>query len=239
MRPLVEGRWGDESMAGQITGARVLLVEDDPAVRVAVSAALEVQGFVVDAFPDSEGVEELLRSSPPDLAVLDVRLPGRLDGFGLAERLRQGPDVPVVFLTAADALEDRLRGFDLGCDDYLVKPFSLLELVSRLRAVLRRTGAGARLMSVGDVCIDVSRRNATRAGAALGLTPTEFDLLLELARRPGIVRSKSDLLRIVWGFADNAPHLVEVHISALRKKLEAHGPRVVLTARGGYVLSEM
>jgi two-component system, OmpR family, response regulator len=225
-------------VAGQITGARVLLVEDDPAVRVGVSTALEAQGFLVDAVADGDDLDELVRVSPPDLAVLDVRLPGRLDGFGLAERLRRSSDVPVVFLTAADALEDRLRGFELGCDDYLVKPFSVRELVSRLRAVLRRTGVGAKQVAVGDICIDVSRRTATRDGRGLGLTPTEFDLLLELARRPGVVRTKAELLRTVWGFADNAPHLVEVHISALRKKLEVSGPRVVLTTRGGYVLSE-
>jgi len=222
---------------GEAAGANVLLVEDDPSVRLGVAAALVAQGFVVHSVRDGSEVDHALSSFSPDLAVLDVRLPGDRDGFELAAELKERSDIPVVFVTAADALEDRLRGFDLGCDDYLVKPFSVRELISRIRAVLRRTGFTNTEAVVGDLVIDTVGRTVRRGSLEVVLTPTEFDLLLELARRPGALRSKPELLESVWGIREHAPHLVEVHVSALRKKLEEHGPRVILTARGGYVLN--
>jgi DNA-binding response OmpR family regulator len=218
-------------------GANVLLVEDDPSVRLGVASALVAQGFGVHAMRDGSELDDALARFTPDLALLDVRLPGPMDGFELAAELRARSDVPVLFVTAADALEDRLRGFDLGCDDYLVKPFSVRELISRVRAVLRRTGFVNTEAVVGDLVIDTVRRTVRRGSLEVVLTPTEFDLLVEFARRPGTLRSKRELLESVWGIKEHAPHMVEVHVSALRKKLEEHGPRVILTARGGYVMN--
>ena len=174
----------------------------------------------------------------PDLAVLDIRLPDGDEGFDLALRLRAAAEVPVLFVTAADSLQDRLRGFEVGADDYLVKPFAVAELLVRVRAILRRAG---RLSSptheVCDLMVDEANRTARRAGSEISLTKTEFELLAVLARDAGTVFSKTQLLSLVWGFDGYAPNLVEVHISALRRKLEVHGPRLIHTERAeGYVL---
>ena len=144
----------------------------------------------------------------------------------------------MLFLTAADAVEDRLRGFEVGGDDYLVKPFAMAELLARIRALLRRTGREtSATRQVRDLMIDEASRTVHRAGVQVDLTGTEFDLLWALARNPGATLSKVQLLSQVWGFDLYEPNLVEVHVSALRRKLEAHGPRVIHTERGrGYVL---
>lgn len=215
---------------------RVVVVEDDAAVRDGVASALAAQGYEVEPLADADRFDDVVAALRPDLLLLDVTLPGDVDGFVLASRVRRHSDVPIVFLTAADAVEDRIRGFELGCDDYLVKPFSLRELLVRIRAILRRAGARPSVLAAGDLAIDPAARTATRAGVELALTPTEFDLLLLLARSPGTVIPKQELFRQVWGFDEPGGHTVEVHISALRRKLERHGPRVVVTARGGYAL---
>ncbi|MFD0578132.1 response regulator transcription factor [Dactylosporangium darangshiense] len=164
-------------------------------------------------------------------------LPGG-DGFDLAARLRAGRDVPIMFLTARDTVEDRLRGFALGADDYLVKPFALEELLARLRAVLRRTGRLDRVIEAGDLIIDEQAGLATRGGEPLELTPTELRVLAYLVRHRGLVLSKTQLLTQVWGYDAYDPNVVEVHMSALRRKLEARGPRIIETVRGlGYRLS--
>jgi len=172
----------------------------------------------------------------PDLAVLDVMLPSG-DGFELARALRDARDLPIVFLTARDAVEDRLRGFGLGADDYLVKPFRLEELLARVRAVLRRTGPIGAAIEAGDVVIDEQAGLAARAGTRLELTATELRLLAYLVRQRGLLLSKHQLLTQVWGYDAYDPNVVEVHVSALRRKLEAHGPRILHTVRGlGYRL---
>ncbi|MFN2555957.1 MAG: response regulator transcription factor [Nitriliruptorales bacterium] len=221
-----------------ITSApRVLVVEDDAAVRDTVTLALEQQGFEVRAVSDGLAVEQAVRDFRPDLAVLDVRLPVGPSGLGVARNLRTLTDAPIIFLTAADAVEDRLAGFRAGGDDYLAKPFAVEELLARIRALLRRSGRMAARWQVGDVVVDEDARTVTRAGQRIDLTRTEFDLLVALGSKPGRVLSKSQLLTGVWGFEEYDPNLVEVYVSTLRRKLEQHGTRLINTVRGvGYVL---
>jgi len=215
---------------------RVVVVEDEDAVRAAVEQALRTDGLAVSSFADWVDADKILRAAP-DLAVLDVMLP-RGNGLDLARRLRARRDVPIVFLTARDAVDDRLAGFALGADDYLVKPFALEELLARVRAVLRRTGRLGAALEAGDVLVDEQAGCATRGGQDLGLTPTELKLLVFLVRHRGMVLSKPQLLTQVWGYEAYDPNVVEVHVSALRRKLELHGPRIVETARGlGYRLA--
>lgn len=217
---------------------RLLLIEDDPSLREAVGSALGQAGYEVRTEADGARFPELVEEFLPDLAILDVRLPGEADGFELARQLRQQTVVPVLFMTAADTLEDRLRGFDVGADDYLVKPFAIAELLARIRAILRRAG---RMQSttheIGDLLIDEATRTVRRDGHDIALTRIEFELLTALARATGQVLSKAQLLSLVWGFDGYHDNLVEVHVSALRRKLEAHGRRLVHTEHGeGYVL---
>jgi DNA-binding response OmpR family regulator len=217
---------------------RVLLIEDDTAVREGVASALAGHGYQVEVAEDGTGLAAMLERSRPDIAILDVGLHVGPDGFELARQIRAASDIPVVFLTAADSVEDRVRGFDVGGDDYIVKPFSVAELLVRMRALLRRSARlASSTLQVTDLLIDMSERRAVRNGQPLTLTPTEFDLLATLARNPGRVWSKRELLTEVWGFDAYQPHLVEVHVSALRRKIEASGSRLIHTERGGgYVL---
>lgn len=212
---------------------RVVVVEDDEAVRNAVERALHGEGFAVAAFPDASDADTILATAP-DLAVLDVMLPHG-NGFELARRLRGCRDLPIVFLTARDAVDDRLAGFELGADDYLVKPFALEELLARVRAVLHRTGRLSAPLEAGDTLVDEKAGLASRAGRDLALTPTELRLLAFFVRHRGMVLSKHQLLTQVWGYEAFDPNVVEVHVSDLRRKLEANGPRVLETVRGlGY-----
>ncbi|MEJ2865097.1 response regulator transcription factor [Actinomycetospora flava] len=222
------GTWG--------TAARVVVVEDEAAIRESVVDALADAGFRVVGRDDGAGLEELLDGFRPDLVVLDVMLPGR-DGFALLDVVRARSDAGLVLLTARDALADRLHGLDGGADDYVVKPFLLAELVSRVRAVLRRRGRVPTAMTIGDLVVDDEAGTATRAGAVLDLTATELRLLRYLAEQRGRTVTKNQILTQVWGYDAYDPNLVEVHVSALRRKLEAHGPRIVHTVRGlGYAL---
>jgi DNA-binding response OmpR family regulator len=222
------------SMKGE--AARVVVVEDEPSVREAIERALADDGLTVTAFSDFADPAVILRSAP-DLAVIDVVLPHG-NGFDLARELRTRRDVPVVFVTARDAIDDRLRGFSLGADDYLVKPFALEELLARVRAVLHRTGRVSTPLVAGDVLLDEQAGFAQRNGRDLELTATELRLLSFLMRHRGAVLSKPQLLTQVWGYDAYDHNLVEVHVSALRRKLERYGPRVVETVHGlGYRLS--
>jgi two-component system OmpR family response regulator len=217
---------------------RLLVVEDDQTLREAIAAVLLATGYEVCAMSDGSRIDEVVETFRPDLAILDVRLPSGPDGFQVGRRIRACEEIPLIYVTAADTLADRLHGFELGADDYLVKPFAMAELLARTKAVLRRAG---RLTSptweVRDVVIDEAGRVASRAGERLDLTKIEFDLLCALAREPGRVLSKLQLLAMVWGFAEFSPNLVEVHVSALRRKLESIGPRIIQTERNqGYVI---
>jgi DNA-binding response OmpR family regulator len=217
---------------------RVLVVEDETAIRTTLEVALRGEGYEVRAEADGLTLRDVVDGFRPDLAVLDVRLPVGPDGYSMAKTLRTSSDLPLLFLTAADAVEDRLAGFDAGADDYLIKPFSMAEFLARTQALLRRAG---RLTSsawqVGDLVVDDGARSVSRTGVQLELTRTEYDLLSMLAQHVGRVLSKTQLLTSVWGFDAYDANLVEVHMSALRRKLETRGPRLIHTVRGaGYVL---
>lgn len=222
----------------QARGAHIWLVEDDRLIRSSIQECLRAEGFRVLSDEHGRDLEQVVGEFRPDLAILDVRLKLGPDGVAVARALREASDVAVVFLTAADSIEERLAGFHAGADDYLVKPFSMAELVLRVHAVLRRTGrAGSARRTVGDVLIDDATRVVTRADVVVPLTKREFDLLSALAARPGQVLTKLQLLALVWRFESSDPNLVEVHMSALRRKLEVHGPRILETVQGiGYRL---
>ncbi|HEY1971414.1 MAG TPA: response regulator transcription factor [Pseudonocardia sp.] len=214
--------------------ARVLVVEDAEAIRAAVLTGLTDAGFGAAGRADGGALERDLATFRPDLVVLDVMLPGR-DGFALLEVVRRHSTAGVLLLTARDGIDDRLRGLHGGADDYLVKPFVLAELVARVTAVLRRLGRTPSTIEVGDLILDPSAGSVLRAGRPIELTSTERRLLEHLATHRGQVLSKVQLLTAVWGYEDFDPNLVEVHISALRRKLGE--PRLLHTVRGlGYVL---
>lgn len=216
----------------------VLVVEDDDVLRRSLVTTLEQEGYEVRAEADGTRFDVVVERFRPELVVLDVRLPAGPDGYTLARRLRQTSDIPVIFLSAADAAEDRLRGFDAGGDDYLVKPFFVGELLARLTVLLRRAGRfRPAVLRVGDLIVDEGAGTATRAGVTLDLTPIEFALLSLLLRHRGQVLSKTQLLEWLWDDSHD-PNLVEAQMSALRRKLETHGPRVIHTIRTmGYRLS--
>ena len=213
------------------------MIDDDPALLTGVVTALRAEGFAVEGLPDGSRLADALRVHVPDLVVLDWMLPGA-SGIRLAATVRTTSDAAVVMLTARDGLDDRLRGFAEGVDDYVVKPFAVAELVARVTAVLRRRGRLATVVEVGDLVVDPEAAVATRAGVTLDLTATEHRLLAFLAESRGRVVSKTQILTQVWGYGDLDPNVVEVHLSALRRKMEAHGPRLVHTVRGlGYRMS--
>jgi two-component system, OmpR family, response regulator len=217
---------------------RILVVEDDSAIREALVVAMAEEGYEVQPAEDGVSAMRGAEEFRPDLAIVDIRLPGGPDGLAVARRIREAADLPVLFLTAADGLEDRLAGFAAGADDYIVKPFSMSELLMRVRAVLRRSGRlRSQVWQVGDLFVDEAARVVTRSGATIDLTHTEFELLSTLGRHRGQVLSKAQLLSQVWGYEAYDPNVVEAHISALRRKLEEHGPRLIHTVRGaGYGL---
>ncbi|MFA9445486.1 response regulator transcription factor [Egicoccus sp. AB-alg6-2] len=217
---------------------RILLVEDDTTLRESIAVALRGEGYEVEAAADGTDGAAQIDAFRPDLAILDVRLPDGPDGLDLARLVRARGDIPIIFVTALGELDDRLAGFEAGGDDYLTKPFSTAELLVRIQALLRRAGRlESRAWQVDDLVVDEAARTAIRDGNPLELTRTEFDLLVTLGRNIGTVVSKSRLLALVWGFESYDENLVEVHISALRRKLEAEGSRLIHTVRGvGYVL---
>jgi two-component system, OmpR family, response regulator len=218
--------------------ARVLVVEDDRPVRTSLEVALRAEGYEVCACADATQVQQVIEQFRPDLAILDVRLPTGPDGYSAARLLRASSNIPVILLTAADTIAERLAGFDSGADDYLIKPFSMAELLARVQALLRRSGrTNSAVRQIADVIIDDAARTVLRGGEKVDLTRTEYDLLAVLVKHPGQVLSKVQLLTQVWGFDAYDVNLVEVHMSSLRRKLEIHGPRLIQTVRGvGYVL---
>lgn len=215
---------------------RVLVVDDEPSARDLLVAILEDDGYKVSAMADGPTALEAAKTFQPDLALVDAGLPG-MDGVEVARRLRRSGNLPIIFVTGADSADAIHSGFKMGADDYIVKPFDPEELSWRVRAVLRRSGhAVAQVLECGDVVFDEGARSVTRAGSPVELTATEFKMLAVLVRNRTRVVSKGQLLGQVWGY-DADDHLVEVHMSSLRQKLEAHGPRMIQTIRGtGYVM---
>jgi DNA-binding response OmpR family regulator len=220
------------------TRLRVLLVEDDPLVREVLASALTGAGYDVRAEADGNGVERAVANFLPDIALLDLHLGDGVNGITVARRIRATRELPFLFITGATTMEDVLSGFEVGGDDYVIKPFAMAELLVRMKAVLRRWGrVGRSVLTVGDLAVDLEAHRAVRNGEVVELTHREFSLLATLARHPGVVLSKVQLLTQVWGFEHYDLNLVEVHISALRRKLEEQGPRLIHTVRGvGYVL---
>jgi two-component system, OmpR family, response regulator len=220
--------------------ARLLVVEDDPNIRELLSASLRFAGFAVDAVTTGAEAVTAGREAKPDLIVLDVMLPD-YDGFEVIKRLREtGIRVPVVFLTARDGTEDKVRGLTAGGDDYVTKPFSLEELTARIRAVLRRTAGdpGPNRLIFADLELDEETHEVVRAGQTVSLSPTEFKLLRYLMLNAGRVLSKAQILDHVWNYdfrGDDS--IVESYISYLRRKVDIAEPRLIHTLRGvGYVL---
>jgi two-component system OmpR family response regulator len=220
--------------------ARLLVVEDDPNILELLSASLRFAGFAVGTATSGADAVAAVRDERPDLIVLDVMLPD-LDGFEVIRKLRSaGGKTPVVFLTARDATDDKIRGLTLGGDDYVTKPFSLEELTARIRAVLRRTSgeADSTRLVFADLELDEETHEVSRGGQRVSLSPTEFKLLRYLMHNPGRVLSKAQILDHVWNYdfrGDDS--IVESYISYLRRKVDAIEPRLIHTLRGvGYVL---
>ena len=215
----------------------IAVVEDEAVIADAVAARLRGEGFEVAVAGDGPGAVELCRRLRPDAVVLDLMLPG-LEGIEVCRQIQQQRPVPVLMLTARDAETDVLVGLGVGADDYMTKPFSMRELVARLRALLRhaeRAGDEDATLRVGGIEIDPAAREVRRDGEPVELTPIEFDLLRHLARRPGAVFGREQLLREVWGYDEGAgPRTVDSHVRGLRRKL---GGDAIRTARGaGYAL---
>lgn len=221
---------------------KILVVEDESKTAAYVRKGLTESGFVVDVAEDGTAGLDFARASDYDLIVLDIMLPGK-DGWSvLAELRRSGKETPVLFLTARDAVEDRVRGLHEGADDYLVKPFAFAELLERVRTLLRRSPVRQpETLRIGDLEIDSSRHRATRAGKRLDLTPKEFALLSLLARRKGEVLTRTLIAGQVWDMNfDSHTNVVEVHMRRLRAKVDDPFERkLIRTVRGvGYVLEE-
>jgi len=218
----------------------VLVVEDDAAVREALERALGFEGYTVETARDGAVALSMLRDHEYGLIVLDVMMP-HLDGLETCRRIRASGDrVPILMLTARTAVDDRVEGLDAGADDYLAKPFSLDELLARMRALLRRSfGDVSDVIRVDDLVIDPGARSATRGGREMTLTKTEFDLLHLLALAPGVVLDRYRIYDEIWGIDfETTSNSLDVYIGYLRRKTEADGePRIIQTIRGvGYVL---
>ena len=224
---------------------RVLVVDDDRAVRESLRRSLEFNGY--DVHLANDGAEALagIATANPDVVVMDVMMP-RLDGLETTKALRSaGNDVPIIVLTARDAVGDRVDGLDAGADDYLTKPFALQELLARLRALLRRAAPPAddeeEVLSFGGLTMNLATREVTRDGRPIELTRTEFTLLEMFLRRPRRVLDRAFILEEVWGYDfPTTANSLEVYVGYLRRKTEAEGePRLIHTVRGvGYVLKE-
>src|SRR5213083_292309 len=218
--------------------ARVLVVDDDPALAEMLGIVLRSEGFLPSFVADGEHALGAFRDARPDIVLLDLMLPG-MSGIDICRAIRAESGIPIVMLTAKSDTVDIVLGLESGADDYVVKPFKPKELVARVRARMRRTEAEpAESLTIGDLAIDVPGHEVTREGKAIPLTPLEFDLLVALARKPRQVFTREVLLEQVWGYRHAADtRLVNVHVQRLRAKIEPdpERPEIILTVRGvGY-----
>jgi len=231
----------DQTMPNSTASLRVLVVDDEPNLVEVLTMALRFQGFAVESAASGREALAAVTRFKPHLMVLDVMLPD-MEGFDVAARLgAQRASVPIIFLTARDSTEDKVRGLSGGGDDYMTKPFSLEELVARIRTILRRTGQAApesgRLV-FQDIELDEETREVVRSGQTIELTATEYRLLRYLMLNPRRVLTRAQLLDHVWNYDFGGDgRVLETYISYLRKKLDAHGPPLIRTVRGvGYAL---
>jgi two-component system, OmpR family, response regulator len=227
--------------AGAGSKRRVLVVDDEDNVTHLVSSALRFDGFETITAGSGTAALAAVAENDPDLIVLDVMMPG-MDGLGVLQNLRSaGSQIPVIFLTARDAASDRIGGLRAGADDYVVKPFSIEELLARVHAVLRRSapeGARDGVLRIADLELDENSHEVTRAGVEVHLTATEFELLRYLMRNERVVLSKAQILDRVWKYDfQGQSNIVELYIGYLRKKVDAVEPKLIHTVRGaGYVI---
>ncbi len=222
--------------------AHILIVDDDNRMTSALRRTLAYAGYQVSIAVNGEGALSIVRIKPPDLIILDLMLPG-IDGFEVCRRLRSaGDDIAVLMLTARDAVQDRVAGFDTGADDYLVKPFALEELLARVKALLRRRNPpdiAREVLVFYDLELDTATRQAKRGNRLIDLSTTEFELLCLFMRNPRLVLTRSLLMDRIWGSDfEGGPNVLEVYIGHLRAKLEKQSEkRLIQTIRGaGYVL---
>jgi two-component system, OmpR family, response regulator len=229
------------TVAKTATKQRVLVVDDEENVSHLVSSALRFDGFETITADNGNSALAAVAEQDPDLLVLDVMMPG-LDGFGLLNKLRAaGSQVPVIFLTARDGASDRVKGLRAGADDYVVKPFSVEELLARVHAVLRRSAPEVSrdgVLTVADLELDENSHEVWRNGAEIHLTSTEFELLRYLMRNERVVLSKAQILDRVWKYDfQGQSNIVELYIGYLRKKIDTVDPKLIHTVRGaGYVI---
>jgi two-component system response regulator MprA len=221
---------------------RVLVVDDDAALRLALTRALEIEGYVVDAAEDGLVALEYFEpgGAEPDVVVLDVLMPN-VDGMATCRLIRRTSEVPILMLTARHDVGDRIDGLEAGADDYLGKPFALVELLARLRALLRRAAPAQGVLRYADLELDLVHRLARRADRPIELTRIEFDLLALLAAHPRRALTRSMIVREVWGYdPEHASNSLDVFVGGLRRKTEAAGePRLIQTVRGvGFALRE-
>jgi two-component system response regulator MprA len=218
---------------------RILVVDDDHQILSVLRRGLAFEGYAVDIAENGEKALAIALQTPPDLVVLDIMMPG-MDGIEVTKRLRQGSDVPVLLLTAKAATSDKVAGLDSGADDYLIKPFSLDELLARVRALLRRRQpVDAAIVQFADLIVDTGSREVQRGGEAIELTTREYELLLLFMRNPRQVLTRDLIYERVWGYDfGGESNVIDVYIRYLREKLERGGrARLIHTVRGaGYVL---
>ena len=230
-------------MADDALSRRILVVDDEPSIVDSVSTSLRYEGFEVEEATTGRSALASAQENPPDLIVLDVMLPD-LDGLEVTRRLRaDGIQTPILFLTARDALDDKLAGLTIGGDDYVTKPFSLAEVIARIRVILRRSFGEDEeegLLRFADLEMDETSHEVRRGDATIELTATEFNLLRYFLMNPRRVLSKPQILDHVWHYDfGGEPNVVETYVSYLRKKLERHGPPLIQTIRlVGYTLRE-